>query len=529
MLAVQLKNDQRHGSWDIGSGRTGETVKLTISSGSILDQRAETYVVPLAEGRRRLIGATAEVDARAGGVIARMLRNNLLHGINGEITVLPALGRMRGKRIVVVGTGRAEQASTDRLRSLAGTLVRRLRDLNAGIVAFAAQAPLTAASSTDSIETTAEALAEGLILGNYSFDRHRTREEDRPKGVVRSVTVVTTSARQMQAVGRGLERGRVLAEATNEARTLENEPANHMTPSDIASHALEIANNSGLECTVIERAEAERLGMGSYLSVAAGSVQPPKFIVLRYRGAGRARPIALIGKGITFDTGGISLKPGAGMEAMKADMSGAAVVIAAMHAIGQLSPRVNVTAIAPCTENMPSGSATKPGDVVYAMDGQSIEVINTDAEGRLVLADGIAYARQDGASAIIDVATLTGAMSVALGNVRAGVFASNDRLYADLERAASASGERLWRFPLDDEYAKSIRSDVADVKNVGGRAAGSITAAKFLQRFVGDTPWAHIDIAGFMSTDRTRGEWVKGASGIPMRTLVRFALGRSRV
>jgi leucyl aminopeptidase len=507
-------------------------VELTSASGSILEQRAESYVVPLAEGSRRLSGATAEVDARAGGAIARLLRDGLVRGSLGEIAVLPALGRMRGKRIVIVGTGRAEQASADRLRTLAGTLIRRLRDLDAGRVALAAQAPLAAVGSAggsgDGVEAAAEALAEGLVLGGYRFDRHHTREEDRPKGVVRSVAVVTASARQAQAVGRGLERGRILAEATNEARDLENAPANLMTPTDIASHALELADDVGLECTVIERAEAERLGMGSYLSVAAGSVQPPKFIVLRYRGAGRARPLALVGKGITFDSGGISLKPGAGMEAMKADMSGAASVIAAMRAIGRLQPRVNVLAIAPCTENMPGGSATKPGDVVYAMDGQSIEVINTDAEGRLVLADGIAYARQERASAIVDVATLTGAMSVALGNVRAGVFASNDRLYAELERAAGATGERLWRFPLDDEYARAIRSDVADVKNVGGRAAGSITAAKFLQRFVGDTPWAHIDIAGVMSIDRDRGEWVKGSSGIPARTLVRLALGRSR-
>jgi leucyl aminopeptidase len=500
-------------------------MELTSASGSILEQRADSYVVPLAEGSRRLSGATAEVDARSGGAIARMLRDGLVRGRNGEITVLPALGRMRGKRIVVVGTGRAEQASADRLRSLAGTLVRRLRDLDAGRVALAGQAPLAAVGST---EAAAEALAEGLVLGAYRFDRHHMREEDRPKGVVRSIAVVTAAARQAQAVGRGLERGRILGEATNEARDLENEPANHMTPTDVASHALELAADVGLECTVIERAEAERLGMGSYLSVAAGSVQPPKFIVLRYRGAGRARPLALIGKGITFDSGGISLKPGAGMEAMKADMSGAASVIGAMRAIGRLQPRVNVLAIAPCTENMPGGSATKPGDVVYAMDGQSIEVINTDAEGRLVLADGIGYARQERASAIVDVATLTGAMSVALGNVRAGVFASNDRLYADLERAAAAAGERLWRFPLDEEYAQDIRSDVADVKNVGGRAAGSITAAKFLQRFVGDTPWAHMDIAGVMSVTSDKGEWVKGSSGIPVRTLVRLTLGRSR-
>ncbi len=498
---------------------------LTAASGGILDQRAESYVVTVPEGRRRLSGAAAQVNARSGGVIAGMRRDGLLRGTRGEITVLPALGEMPGKRIVVLGTGDEAKASAHSLRALAGTLVRRLRAIDAGAVAWGASGALAAAGDP---EEAAAALAEGLVLGSYRFDRHRTREEDAPAGTVRSLCVVGGTARQTAVVERGLARGRILAEATNEARDLENEPANRMTPTDIAQHAMELATSVGLECTVIERSEAERLGMGSYLSVAAGSVQPPKFIVLRYRGAGRARPLALVGKGITFDTGGISLKPGAGMEAMKADMSGAASVIAAMRAIGRLRPRVNVLAIAPCTENMPGGSATKPGDVVYTMDGQSVEIINTDAEGRLVLADGLAYARREGASAIVDVATLTGAMSVALGAVRSGVFSSTDRLYGELERASAAAGERIWRLPLDDEYARALRSEVADLKNVGGRAAGAITAAKFLQRFAGETPWAHMDIAGVMSVDRDSGEWVKGASGIPARTLVRLALGRSR-
>jgi leucyl aminopeptidase len=257
-------------------------------------------------------------------------------------------------------------------------------------------------------------------------------------------------------------------------------------------------------------------------------VQPPKFIVLHYKNGGRGRPIGLVGKGITFDTGGISIKPNEGMDRMKGDMTGAASVIGAMQAIARLGPNVNVMAVAPCTENMPSGSATKPGDVVYAMDGQSIEVLNTDAEGRLVLADGLAYARQQGCATLVDVATLTGAMSIALGNVRIGTFATNDRLYADLERAGAACGERLWRFPLDAEYGEQIKSDVADMKNTGGRLAGSITAAKFLERFAGDTPWAHLDIAGVMDSGSDRGVLVKGNSGYPVRTLVHFVLGRAR-
>jgi leucyl aminopeptidase len=301
-----------------------------------------------------------------------------------------------------------------------------------------------------------------------------------------------------------------------------------MTPNDVAAHAQEIADASSLECEIIEREEAERLGMHSYLSVSNGSQQPPKFVVLRYRGANGARSIGLIGKGITFDSGGISIKPAAGMEAMKADMSGAAAVLGAMQAIARLGPAINVTGIAPCTENLPSGSATKPGDVVYAMDGQSIEIINTDAEGRLVLADALAYARAQRCSPLVDVATLTGAMSVALGAVRTGVFANNDRLYGELDRAAVAAGEPIWRFPLDAEYDELIKSDVADIKNTGGRGAGSITAAKFLQRFARDTPWAHLDIAGTMSVSRDRGEFVKGMAGTATRTLVEFVLARAR-
>ena len=238
--------------------------------------------------------------------------------------------------------------------------------------------------------------------------------------------------------------------------------------------------------------------------------------------------MGLIGKGITFDSGGISLKPAGGMEGMKWDMSGAATVIGAMQAIAQLAPRINVMAVAPCTENLPSGSATKPGDVVYAMDGQSIEVINTDAEGRLVLADGIAYAKSEGATTLIDVATLTGAMGVALGNVRVGAFVNDDRLWNAIETASDAAGERYWRMPLDDDYNRQIKSDVADLKNTGGRPAGSITAAKFLQAFAGDTPWAHLDIAGVMNAGSDRGEWAKGMTGIPTRTMVHYVLGRAR-
>ena len=378
-------------------------------------------------------------------------------------------------------------------------------------------------------EEIGQAGAEGIVLGLYRFDRHHTRAADRPSHELGDVTIVERSTRRAAQARRGVEAGVVIGEATNFMRDMANEPANLMTPAIIANRAQQMAAEVGIECRVIERAEAERLKMGSYLSVSNGSIQPPKFIVLTYNGARtRGRYVGLIGKGITFDTGGISLKPGEGMELMKGDMSGAAAVIAAISAIARLKLPVNVMAVAPCTENMPSGSATKPGDVVYAMDGTSIEILNTDAEGRLVLADGIAFARQNGCAAIVDVATLTGAMSVALGRHRMGSFTNNERLADEVERAAAATGEPAWRMPMDAEYFELIKSEVADIKNTGGRDAGSITAAKFLEVFAGDTPWVHLDIANVMRTNSDSGWQVKGMRGTPVRTLVQFVKSRAK-
>ncbi len=396
--------------------------------------------------------------------------------------------------------------------------------MNAGTVAVSTQLP---ASAVDPQEV-GQAIAEGTRLGLYRFDRHHTKAADRPAHELGDMTLVEPSQRRATALERGVEIGEAIAAGTMLARDLENEPANLMTPTVVAQRAQELATETGLECRVIERAEAERMGMGSYLSVSNGSVQPPKFIVLTYRGGRGRNFLGLVGKGITFDSGGISIKPAAGMESMKADMSGAATVIGTMKAIAAIKPSVNVMAIAPCTENMPSGSATKPGDVIQSLAGKTIEVINTDAEGRLVLADGIAFAKSQNCTALIDVATLTGAMMVALGNVRTGVFVNNDRLWGELERASELTGEKLWRMPLDEEYMRQIKSDVADIKNTGGRGAGSVTAAKFLQAFAGDTPWAHMDIAGVMSVGSDRGVLTKGMSGIPVRTLVQLIRSRSR-
>ena len=501
-------------------------------SGALAAQDADTLVVSLPEGARLRSGAVGELDAALGGAIASMAAAGAIRLRDGEVTQVPAGDGVAAKRVVVHGLGERGRLTAGRLRSQAGALARALRGLDAGRVALSSEGALTAVPDP---ERAGRTLAEGFALGLYRFDRHRTREQDRPRGSVASLRVVDApgrsaraSERRAAAIGEGAARGLALAGAQNLARDLANSPANLMTPTDMAERAQDIAGAEGLGCEIIEREEAERLGMRSYLSVASGSRQPPKFVVLRYRGGRGRRSVGLIGKGITFDSGGISLKPAAGMERMKADMSGAAAVLGAMQAIARLGPAVNVTAIAPCTENLPGGSATKPGDVFTAMDGQTIEVINTDAEGRLVLADALAWARAQGCSPLIDVATLTGAMSIALGNVRAGVFSNNERLYAELERAADDAGEPIWRFPLDARYDEQIKSDVADVKNTGGRGAGSITAAKFLERFVHDSPWAHFDIAGVMDVERDRGEQVKGMAGAGARTLAGFVLARSR-
>ena len=497
---------------------------ITVTGGALSDVAADIHVVMIASDSTRLTGDAAAADRMTGGAVAKTLSNELFVGRAAEVALLPVTGRGKAKRIVLFGVGEPAKRTVDTFRTQMGNLSRRLRDAGGGSVAISIEA-------LDNIEPEAagEAIAEGFLLGLYRFDKHHTRAADRPTNTVGAVTVVAGAARRVAAARRGVERGSILAEAQNFARDLGNEPANLMTPTIMAARAQQLAAEVGLECTIIERAEAERLKMGSYLSVSNGSVQPPKFIVLNYRGGGpRGRTIALVGKGITFDTGGISIKPAADMDAMKGDMSGAAVVIGAIGAIARLKLPVNVMVVAPCTENMPSGSATKPGDVVYAMDGQSIEVINTDAEGRLVLADGIAYARANGASTVIDVATLTGAVRVALGTVRFGIFCNNDRLMAEIERAGGAAGEKMWRLPLDDEYAEQIKSPVADMKNTGGAPAGAITAAKFIQNFAGDTPWAHLDIAAIDMTGSDAGVNVRGNTGRPMRTLVHFVAGRAK-
>ena len=371
-------------------------------------------------------------------------------------------------------------------------------------------------------EEAVKAIVEGAFVGDFDPDTYRS---DRKDQAVESVTVV---ARGDQAkLQKALDEARVVGESQNLTRELANEPSNRMTPTILAERARKMAQEVGLKCEVYGADKIKELKMGAFWGVAQGSDEPPALIVLRYEppGAPATPVLGLVGKGITFDTGGISIKPADGMEKMKYDMAGGAVMIGAMRAIAQIKPKVKVIAVICATENMPSGKAQKPGDVQIAMSGKSIEIINTDAEGRLVLADGLCYARQLGCTHLVDAATLTGAVVVALGYVNAGVFANDDKMYERFRRALEKSGEKFWRLPLDEEYKESIRSSIADIINSGGRWGGAITAAMFLKEFAEDTPWIHLDIAGTAWMEEQKPWIAKGPSGIAVRSLVEFAKG----
>jgi leucyl aminopeptidase len=493
-------------------------MRIQVQSGDISQFKADAIVVNLFEGVAAPGGGTGAVDAAIGGAISDLIASGDIRGKSGEFTLIHSLGRLPSPRVIVAGLGKSTDFSIDQVRLLSGELARYLRRQRLKDVAVIAHGAGIAGLPA---EDCAEAIAEGTLLGLYRFLRHKRPDDDAVE--IETLTIVEHDAAKLPLLERGIERGRILAEATNFCRDMANEPANYLTPTDMAEHAEAAASRTGLVVEVHGPDWMREKGMGGVLGVAAGSAQEPRFIVLRYDGGGDAK-LAFVGKGITFDTGGISIKPASGMEEMKGDMSGGASVIAAMGAIARLKPQVNVIGIVPATENMPGGSATKPGDVLKTMTGKTIEVINTDAEGRLILADGLAYAREQGADAIVDIATLTGAISTTLGNVAMGAMTNNSRLLDRVKEAADAAGERVWELPMWDDYKDLIRSDVADMKNSGGRMAGSITAAMLLREFVEDTPWVHLDIAGVDNYDRDKGVMVKGASGIPVRTLVHLAL-----
>lgn len=420
------------------------------------------------------------------------------------------------RRLLLAGLGKREHFSVDRLRQIGALIGRRARDL--GQKTFATE--LLGQDVLDAF-TAARALAEGVQLGLYRFEVYKTRKEsDQPGVEVESVAILVRSDSE-EAARRAVELAEAEMAGVKLARDLGNEPPLVATPTMLAEVAQEIAQRHGMTVAVFNREQMEELGMGGILNVSRGSAEPPKFIILEHGSKQPGVPtVVLVGKGITFDTGGISIKPAADMDKMKMDMMGGGAVLGAMEVVGRLKLPMHVVGIVPASENTPSGTAYKPGDIIRAMNGVTIEVLNTDAEGRLVLADGLAYAQRYEPDAIIDLATLTGACVVALGNHAAGMMGNSSELAERVKRAAQATGERVWELPLWDEYKNQIKSDIADIKNVGGRNAGAITGGAFLSHFVGTYPWVHLDIAGVAWTeDQPKPYTPKGATGFGVRLL----------
>jgi leucyl aminopeptidase len=496
-------------------------VETRVVAGDIAQIEADAVVVNLFEGAEQPSGATAAVDKVLDGAISSLIIRGEINGKFEEASVLHTFGKLPARIVAIVGLGKRDDFDVDKIRRVSGQFCRALRKLNCHKIATIMHG---AGAGNIGIEASAQAITEGAILGLYGFTRYKKPEyED-----VDELIVVVREKEKLPILEPIVGKGKLIAEATNLARDMGNEPANYMTPSQMAETAKELANKYDLQFKIFEREDMEAMGMGALLGVARGSSQPPKLITLTYKGdEDSEKALGFLGKGITFDSGGISIKPSEGMGDMKNDMAGAAAVIAAVAAIAQLKPMINVTAIIPATENLPSGTALKPGDIVTTMNGKTVEVISTDAEGRLILADALSYAVRQGFSPLIDLATLTGACRVALGLSYGGVFGNDQDWIDKVLKAAQRTGESMWHMPMPEEYREQIRSEIADVKNTGNRYGGAITAALFLAEFVDKTPWVHIDIAGPRLSQKESGYIVKGATGIGVRTLVELALSEA--
>ncbi len=499
-------------------------MKFEARAGNLNEVKCDAVIVNLFSGTDKLAGVDAVIDRNLGGLISGLIKSGEIKGKLSELHIIHTLGKLPARLVVVAGLGKKEEFNLDKVRNVMAESIRALKKHNCKVAAtiiqnggFGRLLPVDCA----------QAITEGSLLGAYEYNKHKKKEEEERD--IDLLLLVEPDMSLLNPLKEGIEKGRIIAGAVILARDMVNAPANHMTPTHMAKIAEEIAAANGIQVTVLERGQMEKEKMGALLGVAQGTSQPPKFIVLAYRGDTSYKDtLGFVGKGLTFDSGGISLKSQEFMSDMKGDMSGGAAVIAAIGAVARLKLKINITAIIPATENLPGGRALKPGDVLKASNGKTIEVVNTDAEGRLILADALSYAVRQGISPLIDLATLTGACHVALGDAYAGVFTNNQALVDKVIKAGNECGENLWQLPLPDEYKELNKSDIADIKNSGGRYGGAITAALFLQEFVSDTPWVHMDIAGPFMTEKTRGSLVKGATGFGVRTLVKLASDLSR-
>ena len=496
-------------------------MKVDFRSESLAETPAAALVVFGFEGNPSATGTASGLPEPVRALLGELQQSGELKGKAYETTLIHRPGGLGARLLLVIGAGKEEKCNPALLRRLAGAAVRHLRARGVHNLAWALAAKYRGAEIV-------QALVEGAIAGDYDSDRYRTERNGEKR--IDELWLVAGPEATTDEERAAVARGQIIAEAQNFTRDLVNEPCNNLPPAILAERAQKMAAEYGLDCQVLDEHEIQRLKMGALWAVGQGSDAPPRVIVLRYSPPeAPAEPvIALVGKGITFDTGGISIKPAADMHEMKTDMAGGATMLGVMRAVAQLKPAIRVMCVIPAAENMPSGKAYRPGDVITSMSGKTIEVLNTDAEGRLALADALTYAKQQGATVVIDAATLTGGVMVALGTITTGVFGWNKDWVKRVLASAEAVGERMWELPIDDEYRDLYKSMIADIANTGGRYGSAITGAMFVGEFAGDTPWVHLDIAGTRWSNEEKPYMAKGPTGHPVRTLVHLVTQAQR-
>ena len=499
-------------------------MEINVVSGDITKHDAGAIIVNLFEGVTEPEGGTGAVDAALDGAITNLIASGDITGKSGEHVLVYSLGRLPSPRVIVSGLGKQDDFDAETVRKVTAEASRKARDAGATHAATIAHGAGIAGMAA---RESGQAIAEGGALGTWTFTEHKSPDDDRKE--LESLTIVEFDGSKVDDLQAGVTDGLAIAAAVNRCRTMAYQPPNVMNPSAMVESAVEISHGTGMTLEVLELDECREMGMGAYCGVAKGTDEPPKFIIMRYEGdpENADNNIGLIGKGITFDSGGLSLKPASGMSTMGGDMAGGAAVLCAMEAINHFKPRINVTAVAACTENLPGGHAQRPGDVVKAFNGKTIEVDNTDAEGRLVLADAVAYANSIGIKRMVDVATLTGAIGVALGNDVTGAFGNDQELVDQVVTASRQVGEKIWQLPTYDDYKQQYKSDIADIKNTGGRGAGATIGALIIGEFVGDAAWVHLDIASSANSfgdhgGSDKGYNPKGPNGIPVRGLLQL-------
>jgi leucyl aminopeptidase len=494
-------------------------MKIQIKKGRFAEFSCEAAVVILFEDCPELSGMAALMNEQSGGLIRDLVKSGDFQGKLFQISVLYTGGNIPARRIVTLGLGKKTEFNMEKLRGAYAKAAQHIRSL--GLKCFAVS-PDTGLPEQD-FQAVTEAIVEGVLLGLYRFTPFKTVDRDKIKDV-EEFTIVEEKEEVLKAVRSAAGKAETAAGAVCYVRDLVSTPANELTPTDLSNEAREIAmERKRIKVKVLDTGEMKELGMNALLGVSRGSHEPAKFIILEYHGGTKSDPpIALVGKGLTFDSGGISIKPSEKMDEMKSDMAGGAAVMGTIRAAADLGLPVNLVGLIPATENLPGGGAYKPGDILKSLSGQTIEVINTDAEGRLILADALTYAGRFKPAVIIDLATLTGACIVALGEHVIGMMGNDDNMKKKIREAGEATGERVWELPLWEEYQELIKSDVADYKNTGGRSAGTITAAVFLSKFVGEYPWVHLDIAGPAWQSKDSPYIPKGASGVGVRLLIEF-------